>query len=446
MKKITIVFYSLLVCSNGNVKAQDISQAIENLSQENQLSASVYLDLEHDDNIRKTKNNKESDLKEQVGVNVAYGYNSTALDLKLDYGLSHEVYQDESFDGKTRLQGYSSAKISTNPARYAWLVSHDQSIANVNNRNANTPDNLDQRSILTTGPDLYLQLSPVDILSGSLRYVDVQYDEQDKSDSQRNQAQLSWNHRLNSLDKVGVNARYTDADGDGRDSSYSQEHIGVTYSGQMKYGSYYLEFGDSSLKRDQDGFKDVDGNYYKANFNTSWDANRLGFSYNQDITDSSIGLSQNYNARSVDQQDFNNGDTNFDDIDIVTRTRYQAIYRRQNVDGRLGFSLALSQDEEDFETLLTDQKTQSIVVGFQYAIAQNLSSSINYRFENIEYLDEPLLGEDEISLITANINHRIGDEWSFKYGLSYGERNNDEDILREYEYLRTTFRVNYRFR
>lgn len=422
--------------------AQSVAETINNITQENQFTANTYLELEYDDNIAKVHDNEESDLKELIGVGISYTYASKSLDMGLGYQLTHEEYEDNSFEGKTRLEGNARVQISSNPARYSWLIQHDQSITNSNNRNADTPNNLDQRSILTTGPNVNLQLSPVDTVSAELRYVDVRFDEQSNNDTQRKQAQISWSHLLSARNSLGLTGSYVDVEGDLSSSGYAQSRIGLNYSSQIKYGGYSLQGGQSKLKRDVAGIEDVDGSYYSFNFNTAWGGGSLGLAFNRDITDSSIGLSQNFTANSG----FESGDTNFDNIDIVTRTRYQVFYNRQNPDGRLGVSLLLAFDDEDFDTLLTDQKSQLASVSVDYAVSQNLRTSIGYRYDKSKFIDEPLLGEDKNHTLSLEMDHIVGERWNFIYSISRSERKNSVDPMREYESLRAAIRVNYRLR
>jgi hypothetical protein len=442
MKKILVTALGIFTVTAADTYAQGVSGMVNNIAQEKQFSANAYLELEYDDNIRKTKTNEESDIQELVGVAINYSYVSRSLDMGLGYELTHEEYADDSFEGKTRLQGNARVQISTNPARYSWLIQHDQSIANTNNRNADTPNNLDMRSVFTTGPNVNLQPSPVDTLSAVFRYVDVRFDEQSDNDTQREQAQLSWNHLLSPRSTVGLSVSYVEVEGDTPTSGYNQQKFGVNYNSQIKYGSYSLSGGTTSLERDVDGIDDVDGSYYSASFNTTWSGSSLGFSANRDVTDSSIGLSQNFSAGSG----FQNGDTNFDAIDIVTRTRYQIFYTRRNVDGRLGMSVQLAHDEEDFDTLLTDQESQSGSIAFDYALSQNMNTSIGFRYEKNKFLDEPLLGEDETQEISLELDHTVGQQWGFTYSIVHDDRENNVDAGREYQSLRAAVRVNYQLR
>jgi hypothetical protein len=442
MKKILVTALGLFTVTAADTYAQGVSGMVSNIAQEKQFSANVYLELEHDDNIRKTNTNEESDIQQLVGVAINYTYISKALDMGIGYALTHEEYADDSFEGKTRLEGNARVQISTNPARYSWLIQHDQSIGNSNNRNADTPNNLEQRSVLTTGPNVNLQLSRVDTLSATFRYVDVRFDEQSNNDTQREQAQLSWNHLLSPRSNVGLTASYVEVEGDTPASGYNQQKFGLTYVSQIKYGSYSLSGGQTKLERDVTGIEDTDGSYYSASFNTTWSGSSLGFSANRDVTDSSIGLSQSFSAGSG----FQNGDTNFDNIDIVTRTRYQIFYNRRNVDGRLGMSAQLARDEQSFDTLLTDQESQSASIAFDYALSQNLNTSVSYRYEKNKYLDEPLLGEDKAQVVSLGLDHSVGQQWSFSYSISYDERENSIDVNRDYQSLRTAVRVNYQFR
>lgn len=442
MKNIITVPFCLMAMTGLDAYAQGVSEVASNLAQEKQLGIAVFLALDHDDNITKQDTNKVSDIREVVGANVNYAYTSRVLDLGLDYELTHEEYEDSTFQSKSRLQGGGRAQVSTNPARYSWLFQHDQSIANSNSRNADTPDNLIQRSVFTTGPNLNLRISPVDSLSGSLRFIDVRFDEQGDNDTKHNKAQINWSHQLNTRNNIGIVTSYVEVKGDALNSDYKQEKVGLLYGSKQKYSTYALEAGVTSVKRDLSGADDVDGEYFRVNFNSGWEGNEIGVSFDRDITDTSIGLSQNFEVDSG----FDSGDTNFDAFDIITRSRYQFYYNRRNADGRVGASLLLNHDEEKYETLINDKKTYKIAVSVDYAIAQNLVFTSSYLYEIHDYIDEPLLGEDDKTQVSIKLDHSISDTWSFGYSLHYFERANSETSLRDFKSIRALFRVNYQIR
>ena len=406
------------------------------------LKVAVYAELESDDNIRKENTNEKSDLKQTVGVDVGLDYQSRAITLGMQYGLTHEEYQQNSYDGKTRLEGFLSAMFSSNPERYSWVFQHQQTIANISSLGANTSDNTEQRSTFTTGPNINLNLSPVDVLTASARYIDTSFDQSGGNDSQRNQAQLSLQHRLNQFNSVGLNASYTDVEAEQRDDGYKQQQLGLTYNSQLKYGQYSLEVGGSKLERNAANVKDVNGAYGNISYSASSAGQSFGASFNHDITDSSIGLSLDVDPAS----DFQSGDTNFNDFDVVTRDRYQLYYTRTNVDGRINASLTLAHDEEDYEILLQDQKSSSVDVGFNYKLGENLSTFLNVGYEQTEFIDLPQLGEDTQQQITIGLNHSIRNEWRLSYAFHYDERQNNDVATREYTSMGGSFRVNYQFR
>lgn len=417
-----------------------IEEGIESI--ENGYTLDAFLGLEYDDNVRPNSDNDESDLKQLIGVGVGYQYESRVFDIDLQYRISHESYQDNSYPGKTRIEGQSRTSISTFPERYAWVIDHRQTISSINSKGSDNPDNTDQRSVLSTGPDFNLQLSPVDTLTASARYTDTRFDETSSNDSQRTSAQLSWSHRLNTLSNVGFNVSHTDVDGDQSGYSYSQEKAGVTYSRNLKSGNLSIEVGESWLERDQAGFENVNGGYGNVNYNATWEGSSLVGSVSRDVTDSSIGLSQDY----AFNDDFEDGDINFDQLDVIIRTRYQINYLRKNASGRFSAEVTLAQDEQDYVTLLDDEESQSVSILMRYAVSQTIAASFNSVLRKTEYIDQPLFGDDKNVRVSFNISQSIGDRWDIDYRLSHDERKNNLDNAREYNSMRFIVNANYRFR
>lgn len=416
-----------------NTFTQDLTESVR---------IGLFAEVDYDDNIRKVESNEKSDLKQVVGVNFGADYASRTIDLATQYTLTHEEYQHDTYSGKTRLEGYLSALFSTNPNRYSWVFKHQQSIGLINSQNTATTDNLDQRSTFTTGPDVRLRLSPVDMLTASGRFIDTRFDQSDSNDTQRGQVQINWGHSLSEFTTVGLNASHTEVDAEEKNEGYEQQRVGISYSSQFRYGQYSLQVGGSKLKRDDSNIEDVNGMYGNIDYTTSWAGQSFGASVNRDITDTSVGLSLYIDPAS----EFLNGDNNFDNFDVITRTRYQVFYNRSSADGNLSGSLMLSHDIEDYSTQPQDQEKSSVRAGLDYKLAQNLSTFINVRLQQTDFTEQTLLGTDQDIDVALGLNHNIRPNWDFRYALTYEQRENSDVDTREYQSFGGFFRVSYQFR
>ncbi|MFA7554738.1 MAG: hypothetical protein WCY88_10845 [Spongiibacteraceae bacterium] len=406
------------------------------------VSIGLFVEADYDDNIRKAEANEKADLKQIIGVNFGANYTTRSIDLATQYSLTHEEYQHDSYDGKTRLEGYLSALFSSNPERYSWVFKHQQSIGLISSQDVSTTDNIDQRSTFTTGPDVKLRITPVDMLTVSGRYIDTRFDESENNDTQRGQVQLNWGHSLSQFTHIGLNASHTEVDAEEDGKGYEQQRLGVSFSSQFRYGQYSIEVGGSNLTRDDANIDDVNGVYGNFNYTTSWAGQSFGASVNRDITDSSVGLSLYIDPES----DFQNGDNNFNSFDVITRTRYQVFYRRTSPDGRLGGSITLAHDIEDYSTELQDQENSSVRMGLDYQLTQNINAFIDLSLEQADFTDQDFLGEDQDVDVAIGINHNIRPNWDFRYVVSYEQRDNSDVASREYQSLGGYIRISYQFR
>lgn len=411
------------------------------------FSVTGQLSMRYTDNVRKTDQNKESDIEQTLGLTAAYSKTTKALDIKASYNLKNTGYQDNSFDDEVWLSGVSSMVISTTPERYSWFISHQQSGTQLNSAANDTPDNRGEQSTITTGPNVNLKLSPVDVLAFNARHTLTKHSEASANDSSRNNASINWQHQLNSNHSFGVNANMSDVEFDERPTSdYKQTNLGGSFNGSFRRGSYQLAAGRS--KNERTIGSDVDSSYANGQINYKVENGEWGLIYNKEITDTSVGLSLSDNYAGFDAlmalSDAGDGASN--QTDIVKRTRWQGYYQRKAANSRISLKFTLSQDDENFLTFPEDVRTLMAILDANYQASANLSASLSYKFQRKDYLQQSFINQDDINTYTLAVNHQFNERVSLNYQLAYERRDNIMTASREYDEFSASINVNYNFK
>ena len=403
------------------------------------VERAVYSETEYTDNAFDTSDDKEDEVEQIIGLDVALQRATRSMTLDVAYDINRREYLEDNFEGRTVLEGYGALLLGNLQDRFSWLIEHQQRFLQRDSTGTDNPDNRDERSIFITGPNVYLRLSPVDSLNGSLRYIETTFDDADESDSERIVADLRLLHQLNMLTSVYLFGSYADVDIDADSGDYERSIVALGVDREYRQGNISLAAGQTDLDRDVGD--DVDGFFGRAIIRYTTSLHNFQFFYNHEITDSSIGLS----LSGADYEEFDDGDSNFDDTDIVTRTRYQVYYERIPKPGGLGVAVRLFSDEEDYEDQPRDQESVSARVYLRYPLSNNLESQLVLKYEETDFLDQPALGEDEDYSAAFTLSHELTRVLWLRYRIGYEERENDVDASRDYESMIAYLGITYAF-
>src|SRR5690606_3726766 len=124
------------------------------------------------------------------------------------YAVAHEDYLHDVQEDRTTINGSAAGTWHAVDQRLDAIFSHQVSETLADRRQVDSPNNQDQRSITTGGLDAFLHLSSVDSVILSPRYVDVRFDENDQSNSERKELTLSLEHRLAQISTLDLSVTY----------------------------------------------------------------------------------------------------------------------------------------------------------------------------------------------------------------------------------------------
>ena len=399
------------------------------------LSAGVA----YTDNALNVDVGEASDLEYFARLNLAFRKDSRRWRAALDYQLSRIEYLENYLQGKTALTGESSFSLSTNPQRYAWSLDHQQAHTQVDSRAADIQSNRDVRSILSTGPDATLRLSPVDQLEGGLRYIETSFRDGLGVDSTRKGGSVLLHHQLSSSATVSLGATHLDANIDGFGVDYQRTQFTLGFNGKFRSGEYRLTLGDALIERDIG--EDIDGTYAVLSLVYTGQSKTFGLLANHELTDSSVGLSLSTGLGGK----FVNGDENFDKAGIVERTRFQLYYATVGTGDAFDYTLSVQADREDYVALAEDEESLSAALELKYVIAQNMDFKLGMSLMDLRYTDQPLQGEDRIAKVVFALDHSIDEKLGFRYEVIASSRSNDIEFGRDYDKRLVAVSVRYQF-
>lgn len=402
-----------------------------------QLVTNASFELHQSDNVLKGDNDKSSETEANTELGFAYTSISNRLVSTIGYQAVHREFKNNLLNDRTNITGSSLLQFDILPRRFIWVLEHNQDYNKVDSTLADTADNRDERSTVQTGPDLNFNITPVDMLTLRVRQINTDFDSLGEVDSERLFSNAMWVHRYSQLGSISLVASHSDVQFDAETNDYTQKRLGLGLDGQIKQGRYNIQVGGDSIDRNIG--PDVNGSYIIGELNLEFGRNQLEFRVDRETTDSSIGLSLNDSFSG----NFTSGDTNFNRLDVVERTRLQVFYQRALAVSESNMTFGIYQDEEDFDSLPNDQKRNGIEFGMNYSLTSRLSTGLEVRFQKTEFIGDRGLGEDKDFSVETSLSYDIGPSLSLRTGLSFEDRSNNINSRREYDEFSAFFGIYY---
>ncbi len=344
-----------------------------------ELSYGVYAETIASDNSTRVAQDEESEVQAIVGGDLRlYSTEGGQFRYDINYDARYVNYTDDTYDDQSELTGRSLLELYFIPELLSWDVIHRQTRTKTSGRDEANPDNIERRSTWQTGPSVYWNASPVDLIELRAFISQTRFEDTESADSERRIADMAWNRRLDQISTLRVFAQAGEVEFENRtDSDYELMRYGAGFVRNLNNWSWGVDLGGNTVDREVGD--SVDGFFVRGSVNYNVGRNFLSFRLSREVTDSSIGLGLEGDLTSEndpDQPDVNNStldiedaDTNFDIQDIVERTRLDFTFQHAFARSTLG--LNAFWDEEDFDVVDDDQTT--------YGAGINWLLNLNYR-------------------------------------------------------------------
>ena len=328
------------------------------------------LSAEWTDNVFLSNEDRRNDWVETIELGADLQDQETFYQYAIDYAISHERYERDSFDATSYYNGTANLNLSPFPGRFEWNNSIQSETTTRDSSALNTPENRDQRNRYTTTPSLTLILLPRDrvLLIGNAERVTFR--ESGDSDSDRAGANVDCTHAATSLLDLSLNVGQEkvqfEQDEDYRSTDY---HLGINR--RINGGNIWLALGHVTVEPEVS--EETDEPQYEANIDWSNQLHSLTFSAYHDVTDSSVGASRFFEPS--DDIELPN-DVNTDEVEIVKRTRYSLGYG-YGTEATFTISPSIYLDDEE----AVDGSSDTLRKGFNLLMERNISSQTRASFE-----------------------------------------------------------------
>lgn len=419
------------------------------------VGGSVGVGLEHSDNIERAHIDEQSDTERNVNVGIVADHAGDRIQAALDYNISHIDYQQNVYDDETATNGSALLNFELVENVLNWKVANSTDYSQIDSAGEDTQDNRTNRNMFSTGPELLMPLGRVDLVTARALYQDVTFDNDVESDSERINAALDWAHFLADKRKLSLGVTRDEVDFDERlQTDYDKDRYYVGFSSEEGYLTYDVLLGKDKIKPDIG--EDTDGSFREVGLAYSNSGHRFAFDHNNELTDSSVGLSlyeafrasgidpETVNIIGADGREVDSGDINFELAEVVERTRNQFSYSSPDYSG-WKFAAVIYSDEQDYESALQDEESRGYDLAVSYQLLESLRLTLGYYREKTEFNDEPLLGEDDEDELRFGATYDLARAWTVSAWLARTEQSNDTDQTREYDENRAAIGLRYSF-
>lgn len=342
------------------------------------------------DNVRLSEDNRESDWLETLNLGANLDGSDTFYQYGTRYDVSYEHYQNGSYGDNSYYNGNAFINLFLLPGRITWYFGVQSETTLLKSTVPNTPDNRDQRTMYTTSPSLTLILLPRDqvVLSGQATKVD--YRESAQSDSDRAGGNLQWVHTLSPLTQLTATASQQQVNFDTA-TDYESVSYQLGIKRRINGGSVDVAGGKNTIKPvvgDQ-----LDGSNYQANIRWNDEVHAWGFQAYRDLTDTSIGLSGNFDTTGF----ITPSEIDTSQVELVTRTRYNLDYTFTPI-RTFSVNANVYWDDERVQNNVRDTLRKGGGLTFTRELTQGTRVRANYGYEHTD--------TDEASTLRTDIVRR----------------------------------------
>ena len=413
-----------------------------------EFGGSVGYEATYSDNITNEENGT-SDWEHTPSLTLGASHESSSYSIDAQYRAQHRVYAKDTYPDDTFVSGRTIARVALLPNTLDWSLSHSSTETPVNSRRADTPDNSQTTSVLSTGPQARFRLDARTSLGvgASMQQVTAA---RSTNDNLRWSANAALDRSLDAATTVGLSLQHTDIDYDsdfGQDYRSSDLRLTV---GREQGARTRLRIEVGGVFVSTDDRPTFTGNGAIVNQGGSDDFNWTGLvSAERELT-STIRGSISASRRVVDSGSDLGGGIAGGGSSFAGRSDERQSYLQEQVglslnrvSARLDTSLGLSVYRQTFDGLREDETRRRITLGARYSIGPRLNLSASGTIEQVEF--EDLDGEE------LRRNVAVGLRWTpwRNLGVSCGVAWNDRDGARRngltYDETNVSLGVNYGF-
>jgi hypothetical protein len=388
-----------------------------------ELTLFAGAELEWTDNVFLSDQNKRNDLLEVINVGARAEEAEAWYTVNINYDISYEQYERESYDAETYFNGAASINLIPLPDRFEWLFSVESETTLSQSVLPDTPDNRDQRNTYTTAPRLTLLSLPRDDVYLTAEASKVTFRNATDSESDRLGGSLSWLHALSSLTGLNVSAGYEKVNFEVSED-YEREYYNIGFDRELKSGAFSISAGQTRLT--PEFTEELDGLNFLASLEWGLDAHTLRIEAAHDLTDTSVAFEEGVRT---EFEQFSVDDVNTAEVDIITRTRLTLsdTYSPNRTSSIYG---EIYTDQEKSETDDSETDRAGGVLTFRREMRPGLNAELMLAYEKSRELPTEI--EDDTANIRLSLAKQFGEPLTVASWIEREDSDSDIDLL-DYE-------------
>ena len=358
--------------------------------------------------------------------------------------ISHERYQDETFDESTyaNLEGSVAWTLIED-----WVVLEIQDVFSqkpVRSIDSETPDNNQDVNAFSIGPLFTFPVSNRHQLIFHPVFRDY-YFETSRVDNERFLLYTKWRYLMQPGRELAFHADIGKVDysfdeaGDSPDFDTKKLYLGFT--SELRRAKYTLHLGVTDI--DRKVFFDHDGFYGSFNWDGELsDASRLSLRLVTDLTDNGTGLLDvvdRLEEGAVIGTGTNVGFSEQLAADIMRNSQVKVAYRRRSA--YLNTSIVLNAHQLDYKEQLLDRDVYQLSTVFDYKMSPTMTARLHGNYRKSKLKDPAR--EDELYSLGLGLNYTMARRYTLGFEIYHQEKTSTAES-KEYSENRGILRLNFR--
>lgn len=353
---------------------------------------SISIENEHSDNITLVENNEASDNVTNVGASLDVESTGARHTANASYEYRKEYYSKDTFDENSILEGTLSLVGMLKPRRFHWFLNHTQENSITNSRDIDTPDNREQRSIISTGPQAFFYPSKRGTLQATARYSEVDLEENSQNESKRAAGAILWSHILTKLTSLQVSANSEDVkfvNINGAD--YKRHSLSIGLVGNRALFDYSFFVGGNEINPENGD--NLSGKFVEAEISKTYRASTYSLSVSRELTDTVYGggdLDLTAGGETL-------AEANVGELGIIEQTEIVFSGTQSLLPSRLDVYFDIAYEKDDSKDELTiDETRYRVDLGARYTFNRSLDGFLNLESTTEEFHSDPKQKDDNL--------------------------------------------------
>lgn len=349
------------------------------------LTYSVGYGLQYSSNIHQSEHDRVSDSVSLVSAHVAYQQMHADALTRLRIGAVYQNYHKDTFDDDVNLLVDGAGEWYIQPQLLSWVATESFRKVQVSPTGPNTPNNLQDSNIFTTGPNLYLHLGERDKVVVEGRYGDV-FIAGTNLDNVRKFGAVRWIHQPSLRHRIAANYEYMAVEfKETGANNYSRNDGFITLTYLTNRTEFGLEAGLSRAELDiGDSFQGFRGRIELSQQLSSF--SRAGIRYFQEYSDTGLELL----ATGITSAPGDVGRSGNVALDVVSRDIFynkqsELYYRR--TESSVPWGIRLFFRDVDFASEAGDREESGATFDLNYSPTPTTTISLFSFYRWTDYLD-----------------------------------------------------------